>query len=297
VHCEEMGYTHLLQEQDECFSYASRWCRPGSPLERTRAGLPSRGLWPAVLDQYDTDQHHPVGNARRFVSCFLCDDESAMRGNENCENFAEDYLEGTRGVEGGIRSMVPAGDEVCFEGSTDYMETVVANVRRTPMGVLFESELSEEDCQARGFDRVRDMLDECWPGSRKFINSQVEEVTMINWIGRYASTFHYDASGASGGLWNTLDWISCSCDLGGAVRDRGMWQTMHGGDAAPYTDVYCRAMNFPDFATLNHADDQAEDQADGQAEDQEEDQEEGQEEDQEEGQEEDQEEQEEEEEE
>jgi len=147
-------------------------------------------------------------------------------------------------------SIVPIGDEVCFEGQADYMESAVANVRTTPMGVLFDGpEFSTQDCSARGFDKVRDMVDECWPDSRKYIRSENEDTYMINWIGRYWAAFNaHDSTEQSGGLWTTVDWVSCSCDLGGAVRDRGLWVAMHGGDALPYTDTYCNAMNFPDFS-------------------------------------------------
>jgi len=251
--CENRGFTVLLQEQDDCWPSVSRWTRPGSPPERTNAGVPSGGLWAAALDNYDAHHHHPVGNARRFVSCFLCEGGSVMQDAEDCTNYGEEYVEGTRGPDlpNGYRSVVPTGDEVCFEGSTEYIEMVLADIRTTPMGVLFPDEPSTEDCQARGFDRVRDMLDECWPGSRKFIRSQNEDVYMLNWIGRYTETLGHDSSQLSGGLWSSVDWVSCSCDLGGAVRDRGMWQSFHGGDAIPYTETYCNAMDFPDFSALS----------------------------------------------
>jgi hypothetical protein len=252
--CQSRGYSVLLQEEDDCFGpTVSRWSRPGSPPERTNAGVPSGGLWAAALDNYDAHHHHPVGNARRFVSCFLCEEGSVMHNAQDCTNYNEEYVEGTRGPDlpNGYRSVVPTGDEVCFEGSTEYVERVLADIRTTPMGALFPDEPSTDDCQTRGFDRVRDMLDECWPGTRKFIRSRSEDVYMVNWIGRYTGTFQYDSSEVSSGLWSTVDWVSCSCDLGGAVRDRGMWQSFHGGDAIPYTDTYCNAMDFPDFSTLS----------------------------------------------
>jgi len=256
VTCESRGYSERLQEHDECFHSSSRWTRPGSPPERTNAGVPSGGLWAAVLDQYDTNHHYPVGNSKRFVACWLCEANSVMASGavwgQDCSLHPDEYVAATRSADipNGILSIVPIGDEVCFEGQADYMETAVANVRTTPMGVLFDGpELSTQDCSARGFDKVRDMVDECWPDSRKYIRSENEDIYMINWIGRYWASFNaHDSTEQSGGLWTTVDWVSCSCDLGGAVRDRGLWVAMHGGDALPYTETYCNAMNFPDFS-------------------------------------------------
>jgi len=258
VTCESRGYSVLLQEHDECQSSSSRWTRPGSPPERTNAGLPSGGLWAAVLDRYDVTHHYSVGNSRRFIACWFCEVGSPMYNgdvwDQDCSLHPDSYVEATRGpdIPNGILSVVPIGDEVCFEGQADYMQTKVAHVRTTPMGRLFEgAELSTDDCSARGFDKVRDMLDECWPDSRKYIRSANEDTYMINWIGRYWASFNaYDSTEVSGGMWTTVDWVSCSCDLGGAVRDRGMWQAMHGGDALGYTNVYCDAMDFPDFSAM-----------------------------------------------
>jgi hypothetical protein len=250
AHCTDRGYSVMLQASDDCFPFASRWTMPGSPPERTNAGVPTGGLWAAALDDYDAQRHHEGCVAQRFVSCSLCEEGSVMKTNADCNNYEEDYLAATRS-NGGTLSVVPVGEDVCFEGSPDYITRVLEAVRRTPMGSLFPDEPSSEDCQARGFDRVRDMLDECWPDARKFISTQDEGVHMIHWIGRYGQTLAYDSSHLSGGLWSTPDWISCSCDLGGAVRDRGMWQSFHGGDAIPYTDAYCNAMNFPNFADLS----------------------------------------------
>jgi len=259
VTCVSRGFTELLQEHDECFHSVTRWIKPGSPPERTLAGRPSGGLWAAALDRYDEEHHFAVGNSRRFVACWLCEEGSAMRNGEiwdlDCSLHPEAYIASSRGADipNGFVSVVPAGDEVCYEGQTDYIEGVVANVRRTPMGRLFPQsmEFSTQNCQERGFDRVRDMLDECWPDARKFIRSAFEDIYMVNWIGRYSESINnYDSTELSDGRWTTMDWVSCSCDVGGAVRDRGMWQSMHGGDSIPYTDSYCSAMNFPDFQTL-----------------------------------------------
>lgn len=249
VTCESRGYTELLLEEDECFPASSRWTRPGSPPERTQAGIPSGGLWARVLDEYDNSNHYPVGTARNWVACGTCNEGSALRTewDVECEDWRTSVLAAMRSsdIPNGFRSIVPVGGAVCFEGQTDYLERVIANARATPFAEVFEgSEFSTDDCTVRGYDIVRDMQDECWPLARKHMRSDHEDTDMINWIARYATALN-GPTPQNSGLWTTVDWVSCACEVGGAVRDRGMWATMDGGNSAPYTEAYCSAMDFP----------------------------------------------------
>jgi len=249
--CEDQGYTELLQQEDECHPESSRWARPGSPAARTQAGVPTGGLWGKAFDDYDNSNHYEVGTTRRWVACGTCfQPSSALRveWDVDCDGWVDDTLAAMRAddIPNGFRSIVPVGGEVCFEGQTDYLQRVIANARATPLAEVFEgSDFSTESCTDRGFDVTRDMQDECWPLARKHMKHETEDIDMINWIGRYATALNSPTPESSGGLWTTQDWISCACEPGGAVRDRGMWQTMDGINSAPYTAAYCDAMNFP----------------------------------------------------
>lgn len=252
--CAGRGYSELLLQEDECFPSSSRWTRPGSPPERTQAGIPSGGLWAAAFDAYDNRNNYPVGSARNWVACGLCEEGSAIKSGAawdvDCAGYPANLLAGMRSpdIPNGFRSIVPVGGNVCIEGQTDYLERVVANARTTPLGAVFEgSEFSTEDCTARGYDIVRDMQNECWPLSRTHMMSEHEDVHMSNWIGRYwTAILDHDSTAESGGLWSNLDWVSCkACESGGAVRDRGMYVTQDGGNSVPYTEAYCNAMDFP----------------------------------------------------
>jgi len=150
-------------------------------------------------------------------------------------------------IPNGFRSIVPIGENVCLEGQTDYLERVLANARTTPFGGVFEgSEFSTDDCTARGYDIVRDMQNECWPLARLHMRSEHEDLDMTNWLGHYWTAISsYDSAEESGGSWTNVDWVSCRCEVGGAVRDRGMYATQDGSQSVPYTDAYCNSIDFP----------------------------------------------------
>lgn len=252
--CASQGYTELLLQEDECFPSSSRWARLGSPPERTQRGIPSHGLWATAFDNYDIANNYPVGSARNWVACGLCEAGSAIRNGDvwdvDCEGYPANVLAGMRSpdIPNGFRSIVPVGGHVCIEGQTDYMERVLANARTTPYGTIFEgSELSTEDCTARGYNIVRDMQNECWPLARTHMMSEHEDLDMTNWLGMYWTAISdYDSTAESGGLWNNVDWVSCrACESGGAVRDRGLYATQDGCQSAPYTNSFCNAMDFP----------------------------------------------------
>lgn len=253
--CADRGYTEVLQAVDECFSSSSRWMRPGSPPERTHAGVPSGGLWAEVLDQYDNSSNYPDHTSRSWVACWLCDEGSLMRSGQvwdvDCGAWGlADLLQSMRSVPGGVMSITPVGGEVCLEGPAVYLQNVVRNARRTPIADLFVSrEFNSQNCTARGFNKVRKMVDDCWPRATMHIREEGEDINMSNWVGSYHTAIReYNSSTISGGLWATMDWVSCrACSAGSAVRDRGLLATMRVGDSMPYKDVYCDAMNFTDL--------------------------------------------------
>lgn len=256
--CASQGYTELLLQEDECFPSSSRWARPHSPPERTQRGIPSQGLWASALDNYDASNNYPVGNARTWVACGLCEPGAALRDvwDVTCEGPDWDVtvVAGTRtpDIPNGFRSITPLGEHVCIEGQTDYMERVLANARTTPYGDIFTGvELSTEDCTARGYDIVRDMQNECWPLARTFMRSATESDDMGSWMTTYWTAINgYDSTPESGGLWNNVDWVSCrACEVGGGVRDRGLYATQDGCQSAPYTNAFCNAMDFPTLTT------------------------------------------------
>jgi len=253
VTCAQRGYTDVAASEHECMPSQSRWSRPGSPTERLTAGGPLGGLWADAFDNYDASHGYASGTSKTWVGCFICTDDSVVRtagswGQLDCDNHPDNVLAGIRSRPGGMASLASVGDEVCFEAPREYLESRLEHTLTTPMGVLFAGQgIQDVDCTSRGFDKVRDMIDECWSQSSKHIREHHENTYMINWIAAYhGSMSDYDSRSLSGGRWSSVDWVSCrACDLGGAVRDRGMWQTMHGGDSIPYSDAYCDAMHFP----------------------------------------------------
>jgi len=149
-------------------------------------------------------------------------------------------------------SFIPDNELVCFEGPREYLERVLANTRTTPMGSLFlNSEIVDQDCGVHGYDSFRDGIDECWPGAAKMMRFGHEAEDMLPWVWSYFQAIqNYNSSDVNHGIWSNLDWVACgACEEPGAVRARGLWVTMHGGDAVPYTEAYCQTTNFPDITS------------------------------------------------
>ena len=146
-------------------------------------------------------------------------------------------------------SVTPNSALVCFEGSIATLELYLESTIRTPLGTIFsDSVISEQNCLERGYDMPRDVIDECWADTAKVMRAETEDEDLSAWVGEYMGALHdFDSSDLSGGRWNTRDWVACNaCFPGGAVRARGLWTTMHGGDSLPYSDTYCRAAHFPE---------------------------------------------------
>jgi hypothetical protein len=261
--CASLGYTELFQEHDDCWQHFTRWIRPGVPAERANYGAANGGLWLDILDLYDRDHGYPLHTSREWTACGICTGNSVVRteawgSSFDCANATESeprVIANMRLATTADGSAIPRGsitpnsDVVCFEGSMADMEMYLEHTLTTPLGSLFsDSVVSEQNCLERGFDMVRDLIDECWPASAKVFRAETEDEDLGAWIWAYQSAIQdYDSSDLSSGLWNTADWVACrACFPGGAVRGRGLWTTQHGGDSLPYTDTFCRAAQFPD---------------------------------------------------
>lgn len=255
VSCESRGYGVQLQAQDDCWPFASRWVRRGSPEGRSRSGVPAGGQWASVLDSYDKDHGYPVGTAREWVTCSVCSEGSIMRTsgfgqNYDCEDFPASVVRNMRTTQ--RSSFISNSEAICLEGNADYLRRILADTSTTPLGSLFsESQVVDQDCEARGYGVARDMVDECWPDAAKHMRVETQDEDMGTYVQGFRDALEsYDSSAASHGMWNNHDWVACrACEAGGAVRDRGLWITMHGGDALPYSDAYCRATIFPDISS------------------------------------------------
>lgn len=260
--CASRGYTELLQESDDCWSTFTRWIRPGVPAERAQYGTANGGLWLDIIDLYDHDHGYPEGTSREWVACGICNADSRVRTETWGSSFeCVNALESEPRVIANMRlatttdgdpiprgSIVPNSNLVCFEGSIPDLEFYLESTMRTPLGSVFsDSVISEQNCFERGFEMVRDLIDECWPNTAKVMRVETEDTDLIYWINVYQNAMaEYDSSSLSDGKWSTYDWVSCNaCMPGGAVRARGLWTTQHGGDSLPYTDTYCRAAHFP----------------------------------------------------
>jgi hypothetical protein len=261
--CVSRGYTELLQEHDDCWSHFTRWVRPGVPAERANYGTAAGGLWTDVIDLYDQDHGYPEGTSREWTACGICTADSKVRTEAWGAGFqCANALESEPRVIANMRlattadgepiprgSVTPNSESVCFEASIADLELYLETTRTTPLGSIFsDSVISEQNCFERGFEMVRDLIDECWPNSAKVMRVETEDEDLGAWIADYTGAMSgYDSSSLSDGKWNTFDWVSCNaCMPGGAVRARGLWTTMHGGDSLPYTDTFCRAAHFPD---------------------------------------------------
>jgi hypothetical protein len=260
--CASRGYTELLQEHDDCWSIFSRWIRPGVPAERATYGTAAGGLWLDIIDLYDRDHGYPEGTSREWVACGICTHDSVVRtGAFGTSYECANALESEPRVMVNMRqattedgdaiprgSITPNSGNVCYDGAVADLEVYLADTLRTPLGSIFsESVVSEENCEERGYDMIRDLIDECWPNAAKSLRADTEMEDLGQWIFEYQSAMDYDSSELSDGHWNTRDWVSCrACYPGGAVRARGLWTTQHGGDSLPYTDTFCRAAHFPE---------------------------------------------------
>jgi len=255
VTCTMRGYDVLLQEHDDCWEHFTRWVRPGSPPERVAHGTATGGQWTAVLDLYDQDKGYPVGTSRGWVACDICTDNSNVRNGAWGQTYdcAHEYTQLVLNIRTTQRSsFIPDNELVCFEGPREYLEGILANTRTTPMGAMFlTSEVVDQDCEVRGYASFRDGIDECWPGAAKMMRAGHESEDMLPWVWSYFQAINdYDSSDVNRGLWSNLDWTACrACEDPGAVRGRGLWVTMHGGDAVPYSDAYCQTTNFPDISS------------------------------------------------
>lgn len=260
--CAERGYTELFQEEDDCWTHFTRWIRPGAPIERANYGTATGGLWLDIIDLYDRDHRYPEGTSREWVACGICTGNSLVRNGAWGEDYAcANALESEPRVMENMRlatnadgDIIPRGSitsnsgSACFDGTIADLEVYLENTLRTPLGAVFsESEVSEENCEERGYGMIRDLIDECWPNAAKVLRVETEDEDLVQWMTEYREAMAYDSSDLSEGHWNTHDWVSCvACSPGGAVRARGLWTTMHGGDSLPYTDTYCRAAHFPE---------------------------------------------------
>lgn len=261
--CESRGYSVLFQENDDCWEHFTHWIRPGTPQDRANYGAADGGLWVDVLDQYDRDHGYPEGTSREWVSCGICTGQSKVR----LESWGSSYecasaLDSEPRVlaamgratdeDGNLiprGSITPNSGATCFEGSISTLEHYLERTLTTPLGALFsESAISDQTCLERGYDMPRDLIDECWADTAKVMRAETEDEDLGTWVMDYINVLHgYDSSELSGGRWNTLDWVACNaCFPGGAVRARGLWTTMHGGDSLPYSETYCRAVSFPE---------------------------------------------------
>jgi len=261
--CASHGYTEEFQSQDDCWHIFTRWVRPGVPAERANYGTAMGGLWTDIIDLYDRDHGYPQHTSREWVACGICTADSVVRTEGWGSSYVCDSaLDSEPRVIANMRiattadgsaiprgSITPNNDAVCFDGSIATLEHYLAQTLTTPFGSVFsDSVVSEQNCLERGFDMVRDLIDECWPDTAKVFRTETEEEDLGEWMQAYQGSIQdYDSSGLSNGLWSTHDWVSCrACFPGGAVRSRGLWTTQHGGDSLPYTDTYCRAAHFPD---------------------------------------------------
>lgn len=261
--CASRGYTELFQEHDDCWEHFTRWVRPGVPSERAHYGTASGGLWTDIIDLYDREHGYPEGTSREWVACGICTFNSLVRTEGWGSSFAcANALESEPRVIANMRlatttdgapiprgSVVPNSGNACFEASIADLEFYLDAASRTPLGSVFsDSVISEQNCFERGFEMVRDLIDECWPNAAKVLRVETESADLGQWIGEYQNSMaSFDASTLSDGKWNSHDWVSCNaCFPGGAVRARGLWTTQHGGDSLPYTETYCRAAHFPD---------------------------------------------------
>jgi hypothetical protein len=248
VECADIGYTVEIQEEHDCWGSvgASTWGRPGNPANRIEYGLPAGGSWAAELDHYDSVRGFTPGTSRQWADCMLCGGNLEIN-EASCANWNEDVAAGIHAA-GEIASLVSVGGSACFEGTREYMEQMLEDTLTTPLGVVFEgnSVVVGESCASRGYEDPRDFVDECWPNAGKWLPIENHEQHMIAWIVEYMSAIvNFDASEYTG-HWTTMDWVSCrACQAGGAVRDRGLWLTMHGGDSVPYTREYCSSTDFP----------------------------------------------------
>jgi len=256
VTCASRGYDQLLQEHDDCWNDFTRWIRTGSPPERVAHGVATGGQWTALLDHYDQERGYPMGTSRGWVACDICSEDSLVRNGAWGESYdcGVVFAElASRVRQGPPRSsFIPDNELGCFEGPREYLEGVLSNTRTTPMGSLFlNTEIVDQDCGARGYDSFRDGIDECWPGAAKMMRLGHEADDMLPWVWAYFQAIQdYDSSDENGGLWSNLDWVACrACEEPGAVRGRGLWVTMHGGDAVPYTEAYCQSTVFPDLTS------------------------------------------------
>lgn len=256
VTCHERGYDELFQQHDDCWGHFTRWVRTGSPTGRVQHGTAVGGQWQAVLDKYDVDHNYPVGTSREWVACSICTaNSSVVKGSwgqsYDCETHPDNVVANIRSTNS-RSSFISDNEYVCFEGSQDYLESVLQRIRAGPMASLFvqTTEVIHQDCEARGYDVARDIIDECWPNSAKHMRSATEDDDMVDWILDYREAINsVDTGEQSNGLWSNTDWVSCqTCEAGGAVRDRGLWTTFHGGDSTPYTNAYCRSTHWPSSA-------------------------------------------------
>jgi len=255
VSCASRGYDVLLQEHDDCWEDFTRWIRPGSPPERVAHGVATGGQWTAWLDLYDQDKGYPIGTSRGWVACDICTDNSNVRTGAwgqtyDCAHEFQQLVVNIRTTQ--RSSFIPDNELVCFEGPREYLEGVLANTRTTPMGSMFlNTQIVDEDCEVRGYASFRDGIDECWPGAAKMMRAGNESEDMLPWVWSYFQAVNeYNSSDVNLGLWSNLDWVACrACEDPGAVRGRGLWVTMHGGDALPYSEAYCQTTNFPDISS------------------------------------------------